>query len=196
MSRLISGSATWSNPRASSRPRGLVTRRPCTLHKSAMPDGALWDAPKTVQRLLVHASARLTRLIDVIHEVDSALRALIDREAGIRDVEVVFDAPTRGLGEPAHHANRRRLPLRHPRGPAPPGARRAQRVQRGRDPHHRPAPAAAALQAVLPGHRLDTATRGRAPAAVGATGCVSAVRRDAGRSARRAAWPSLACQFR
>ena len=39
--------------------------------------------------------ARLTRLIGVIHEVDSALRALIDREAGIRDVEVVFDAPTR-----------------------------------------------------------------------------------------------------
>ena len=37
----------------------------------------------------------LTRLIGVIHEVDSALRALIDREAGIRDVEVVFDAPTR-----------------------------------------------------------------------------------------------------
>jgi hypothetical protein len=31
----------------------------------------------------------------VIHEVDSALRALIDRETGIRDVEVVFDAPTR-----------------------------------------------------------------------------------------------------
>jgi len=37
----------------------------------------------------------LTRLIDVIHEVDSALRALIDRDAGIRDVDVVFDAPTR-----------------------------------------------------------------------------------------------------
>ena len=32
---------------------------------------------------------------DVIHEVDSALRALIDRESGIRDVDVVFDAPTR-----------------------------------------------------------------------------------------------------
>ena len=31
----------------------------------------------------------------MIHEVDFALRALIDREAGIRDVEVVFDAPTR-----------------------------------------------------------------------------------------------------
>ena len=31
----------------------------------------------------------------MIHEVDSALRALIDRETGIRDVEVVFDAPTR-----------------------------------------------------------------------------------------------------
>ena len=32
----------------------------------------------------------------MIHEVDSALRALIEREAvGTRDVEVVFDAPTR-----------------------------------------------------------------------------------------------------
>jgi hypothetical protein len=31
----------------------------------------------------------------VIHEVDAALRALIERETGIRDVEVVFDAPTR-----------------------------------------------------------------------------------------------------
>lgn len=33
---------------------------------------------------------------DVIHEVDSALRTLIEREAtGTRDVEIVFDAPTR-----------------------------------------------------------------------------------------------------
>ena len=33
---------------------------------------------------------------DVIHEVDSALRTLIEREAaGTRDVEVVFDAPTK-----------------------------------------------------------------------------------------------------
>jgi hypothetical protein len=31
----------------------------------------------------------------VIHEVDSALRALVEREIGTRDVEVVFDAPTR-----------------------------------------------------------------------------------------------------
>ncbi len=31
----------------------------------------------------------------MIHEVDSALRALIEREVGTRDVEVVFDAPTR-----------------------------------------------------------------------------------------------------
>jgi len=32
----------------------------------------------------------------VIHEVDSALRTLIEREAaGMRDVEIVFDAPTR-----------------------------------------------------------------------------------------------------
>jgi hypothetical protein len=38
---------------------------------------------------------QMTRLARVIHEVDSALRALIERDAGIRDVEVVFDAPTR-----------------------------------------------------------------------------------------------------
>ncbi len=31
----------------------------------------------------------------MIHEVDSALRALIERDTPIRDVEVVFDAPTR-----------------------------------------------------------------------------------------------------
>ena len=32
---------------------------------------------------------------DVIHDVDSALRALIEGESGMRDVDVVFDAPTR-----------------------------------------------------------------------------------------------------
>ena len=37
----------------------------------------------------------VTRLARVIHEVDSALRALIERDAGMPDVEVVFDAPTR-----------------------------------------------------------------------------------------------------
>lgn len=31
----------------------------------------------------------------VIYEVDTALRTLIERETGIRDVDVVFDAPTR-----------------------------------------------------------------------------------------------------
>ena len=31
----------------------------------------------------------------MIHEVDSALRALVEREVGTRDVEVVFDAPTK-----------------------------------------------------------------------------------------------------
>jgi hypothetical protein len=41
------------------------------------------------------AAELVTRLIGVIHEGDSALRTLIDREAGIRDVEEVFDAPTR-----------------------------------------------------------------------------------------------------
>jgi hypothetical protein len=41
------------------------------------------------------AAKPLVRLISVIHEVDAALRALIDRQSEIRDVEVVFDAPTR-----------------------------------------------------------------------------------------------------
>jgi hypothetical protein len=31
----------------------------------------------------------------VIHEVDSALRSLVERELGTRDAEIVFDAPTR-----------------------------------------------------------------------------------------------------
>jgi hypothetical protein len=31
----------------------------------------------------------------VIHEVDAALRALVEREVGTRDAEIVFDAPTR-----------------------------------------------------------------------------------------------------
>lgn len=31
----------------------------------------------------------------MIHEVDSALRALVEREVGTRDAEIVFDAPTR-----------------------------------------------------------------------------------------------------
>ena len=37
----------------------------------------------------------MTRLTRVIHEVDSALRALIERDAGILDLDVVFDAPTK-----------------------------------------------------------------------------------------------------
>lgn len=43
---------------------------------------------------------------------------------------MVLDAPTPRRGGPAHHANRRRVPRRHPRRHAPPGARRAERVQR------------------------------------------------------------------
>ena len=31
----------------------------------------------------------------MIHEVDSALRSLVEREVGTRDAEIVFDAPTR-----------------------------------------------------------------------------------------------------
>ena len=59
-----------------------------------MPDGAIVDAPKTGQGRLVRRRPD-GQTDDVIHDVDSALRALIDRETGIRDVEVVFDAPTR-----------------------------------------------------------------------------------------------------
>jgi Pvc16 N-terminal domain len=44
----------------------------------------------------VPARRRDRQTVGVIHEVDSALRTLIEREAdGTRDVEIVFDAPTR-----------------------------------------------------------------------------------------------------
>jgi hypothetical protein len=51
---------------------------------------ALDKAPERVPmaRESVHADR-------VIHEVDYALRALVQREIGTRDVEIVFDAPTR-----------------------------------------------------------------------------------------------------
>lgn len=46
--------------------------------------------------LVARSAIRARQTAGVIHEVDSALRALIEREAtGTRDVEVVFDAPTR-----------------------------------------------------------------------------------------------------
>ena len=59
-----------------------------------------------------------------------------------------------------------------------------------------PAPAAAALQAVLPGHRLDPAARGRAPAAVRLLLCFLRLRRAARRPARPGRWPSSACRSR
>ena len=89
-----------------------------------------------------------------------------------------------GLGGAAQRAHRQPLPLRHPRGPAPPRARAGQRVRR-------PAvvvagTAAPALQALLPGHRLDPAPRGRAPAAVRAAALLPAPRRAAARAAATA----------
>jgi uncharacterized protein DUF4255 len=50
-----------------------------------------WE--RDVALLTGAGSARHTA--GVIHEVDSALRKLIERETGTRDVEVLFDAPTR-----------------------------------------------------------------------------------------------------
>jgi hypothetical protein len=44
----------------------------------------VWSAPRACSETL-----------KMIYEVDTALRTLIERETGIRDVEVVFDAPTR-----------------------------------------------------------------------------------------------------
>ena len=105
----------------------------------------------------------------------------------MRDVEVVFDAPDPGVGRAAQLADDRRLPVRHPRGPAPPRARRCSTSTTSPDPDRRPAPAAAPLQAVLPGHGLDPAARGRAPAAVGPAALLPEVRRAARRRADRAA---------
>lgn len=59
-----------------------------------MPEGAAARALSTGRRWVAgDGDGRETR--GVIYEVDTALRALIEREAGVRDVEVVFDAPTR-----------------------------------------------------------------------------------------------------
>ena len=54
-------------------------------------------------------------------------RARGDRDAGRRGG---LRRAHQGLGGPAQRAHDRRLPLRHPRGPAPPRARPAQRVRR------------------------------------------------------------------
>ena len=122
----------------------------------------------------------------VIHEVDSALRTLIEREAdGTRDVEIVFDAPTR------EWAGRRNSPtidvylydIRED----------MRRRERGMHnvyedaPGRLQAPASAALQVVLPDHRLDPATRGRAPPAVVAAVVLPALRGAARRRAHRSA---------
>ncbi|MFZ1412273.1 MAG: DUF4255 domain-containing protein [Micropruina sp.] len=59
-----------------------------------MPDkAALVALPEVPRRVVLRSGRRQT--YPVIHEVDAALRALIERESGIRDVDVVFDAPTR-----------------------------------------------------------------------------------------------------
>ena len=124
----------------------------------------------------------------MIHEVDSALRALIEREAvGRGDVEVVFDAPTRDW------AGRRNAPtidvylydIREDLRRRERGMLNEYDADERRD--RRPAPAAPVLQAVLPGHRLDPAARGRAPAAVGAAHLLPALRRAARGPAHRAA---------
>ena len=94
--------------------------------------------------------------------------------------------PDQGVGRAAQRAHRGRLPLRHPRGHAPARARRGERVRRQR-PDRRQAPAAPALQAVVPGHRLDPTSRGRAPAALGTARLLPAPRLDPARAARLAA---------
>ncbi len=60
-----------------------------------MPEGAAIDAPEGVRVRVTHA-VLLPETLGVIHDVDSALAALIEREAsGTKSVEVVFDAPTK-----------------------------------------------------------------------------------------------------
>lgn len=59
-----------------------------------MPERAGTHALSTDRRRVVRIGVvRETQW--VIYEVDTALRTLIERETGIRDVDVVFDAPTR-----------------------------------------------------------------------------------------------------
>ena len=60
----------------------------------------------------------------MISQVDEALRTLVRSEAlDGSDVEVVLRRADQGLGGPPQRADGQPLPLRHPRGPAPPRAR-------------------------------------------------------------------------
>ena len=53
----------------------------------------------------------------MIHEVDEALRRLVERELDSSGVEISFEAPTRDWAARRSAPTRRPLPLRHPRGP-------------------------------------------------------------------------------
>ncbi len=131
----------------------------------------------SVDRRRVVSSGAVRDTQWVIYEVDTALRTLIERETGMRDVDVVFDAPTR------EWAGRRTVPTvdvylydiredlrRRERGVLNEYNEDQTRiVGRHLPPRH--------LQAVLPGHGVDSAARGRAPAAVGPARGVPAVRR-------------------
>src|SRR4029079_19813723 len=65
-----------------------VSRRGCPMGQPGLPPNR---DPRPVPRTPTYRHTA-----GVIHEVDSALRTLIEREAdGTRDVEIVCDAPTR-----------------------------------------------------------------------------------------------------
>ncbi len=121
----------------------------------------------------------------MLHELDTALRALVEREIGDdADVEIDFDAPTKDW---ASHRNRPTIDIylydirqdvtRYQFG--------HDRAARRRPPGHRPPTEAEVLPHRLPRHGVDAASRGRAPPAVGADVDVPAVRSAAVGAAQR-----------
>ena len=75
-------------------PRGFPG--PCPIGAAAVARSGSRGCPRDVDLCPLCRPGRRGDRLRMIHEVDSALRALIEREAsGTRDVEVVFDAPTK-----------------------------------------------------------------------------------------------------
>ena len=72
---------------------GQSDRAPAEI-TAGLPLRAPEAAPPAVPLRLPPAPRR-PQTEQMIHEVDSALRTLVEREVGARDAEVVFDAPTR-----------------------------------------------------------------------------------------------------
>jgi hypothetical protein len=150
--------------------------RIATVHsdKSALPDGADHDAPKSVRRLLVCSRGD--------HQTDRC-----DPRGGLR-VACVDPTARREFATSRWSSTRRpatgRAAAPRPRSTctsttsAKTCAAESEACSTNTTkskPHHRAPPAAQTLQAVLPGHGLDPTARGRTSAVIGTASNVSSL---------------------